>query len=164
MFPKSGYSLLGDPANTEGMGAKVRNCLTFFSTRVFRGRARLIIALVVLLNIVFLVLLPNRLSGVFDSDFGTLLRFRGGDRGHGGGGLRIVSFGSPDLTMGSERRNSGNSKSWTEYLCDEVSFLKTLRPRGLHVALANVGNVFSLPAPRTYPSFLRPMRGRRIPP
>lgn len=164
MFPKSGYSLLGDPASNEGIGAKVRNCLTFFSTRVFRGRARLIIALVVLFNLVFLVLLPDRLSGVFGHEFGTLLRFRGGEDRHGGGGLRIVSFGSPDLAMGSERRNSGNSKSWTEYLCDEVSFLKTPRPRGLHVAIANRGNDFSLAAPRTYLSFLRPIRGRRIPP
>lgn len=122
MFLKSGYSLLGDPASSEGWGASVRNCFTFFSTRVFRGRARHIIALVVVVNIVFLGLLPGRLSGAFGGNFGTLLRFRGGDRGHGGGGLRIVSFGSPDLAMGSERRNSGNSKSWTEYLCDEVSF------------------------------------------
>lgn len=123
MLLKSGYALLGDSPNGEGLGAKVRNCLGFISTRVLRGRARLVIALVVLVNIIFIVILPGRLSGVaFGDEFGTLLRWRGPGGGHnsGGGGLRIVTFGSPDFGMGRERRNSGSSKSWTEYLCDEV--------------------------------------------
>ncbi|MBE3048040.1 hypothetical protein IMZ48_37135 [Candidatus Bathyarchaeota archaeon] len=123
MFLKSGYSLLGDPNTTDGWRANMRNLLTFISTRVFRGRARLIITLVVVLNIIFIGLLPDRLSGVvFGKDIGTLLRWPASDRGESGGGLRIVAFGSPDLAMGGERRNSGTSKSWTEYLCDEVSF------------------------------------------
>lgn len=123
MFLKSGYSLLGDPASTDGLGAKMRNFLAFVSTRVLRGRGRLIIALVVLLNIVFLGLLPDRLSGVvFGGDIGTLTRWRGSSDRNQGGGLRVVAFGSPDLAMGGERRNGGASKSWTEYLCDEVSF------------------------------------------
>ena len=124
MFLKSGYSLLGDPAATDGLGARMRKLLAFISTRVFRGRARLIIALVVLLNIVFLGLLPDRLSGVvFGGDLGTLTRWRGpADRGQNGGGLRIVAFGSPDMTMGGDKRSSSSPRSWTEYLCDEVSF------------------------------------------
>ena len=145
MFLKSGYSVLGEGGTNDGLAAKVRNCLGFISTRVFRGRARLIIAAVVIVNIIFLVLLPDRLSTtVFGRDIGTLLRWS--DRGHGasGGGLRIVAFGSPDVAMGRERRSSGSSKSWTEYLCDEVSSPhpeppEALWSHGMLVAIADKG-------------------------
>ncbi|SPO05110.1 uncharacterized protein DNG_07795 [Cephalotrichum gorgonifer] len=121
MLPKSGYSLLG--GGNEGWSASMRNFLGFISTRVFRGRARLIIGLIILVNIICLGLVPDRLSTVvFGSDFDGLLRWRGSTSGHGSGGdgLRIVAFGSADFAMGHERRNSGSSKSWTEYLCDEL--------------------------------------------
>jgi len=118
-------SLLTGPA-LEAWKAKMRNLLGFMSARVFRGRLKLILGLVLLVNIIAMFTLPDRLSDVTSGEgAGPLLRWHGGSSGEAepeGGGLRLVVFGAPDLAMGRENGESGTSKSWTEYLCDEVSF------------------------------------------
>ncbi|PKS10896.1 hypothetical protein jhhlp_002654 [Lomentospora prolificans] len=102
----------------------MRSVVGFMSARVYRGRLKLIIGLVLLINVIAMFTLPERLSSVALGDAaGPLLRWHGTDNAETevrGGGLRIVVFGAPDLAMGRENGGSNTRKSWTEYLCDEL--------------------------------------------
>lgn len=106
-----------------------KTLIGFISTRVVRGGPRLIIQIFLA---AFSLLLLGRF---FTSPTSTDTLFSSGSRwswspfgksenneevGFGGpGGVRVVTFGSPDIATPSTMKDS-KAKGWTEMLCEEV--------------------------------------------
>jgi hypothetical protein len=116
----------------------LRTVLVFFSARALRGGPRLLVQIAVTAVLLGLLarLLPEPVSDIaFGTSYSNLWRWPfaqiGGEE-DGGGGLRIVVFGSSDVASPSVvRQLEGNEdtatgKSWMEYLCEEVTFLALL--------------------------------------
>jgi hypothetical protein len=109
----------------QGCRLDPRTVLLFLSAKVLRSGLRVAIQAVLSILAVMLItrILPERLSEV---TFGQWTSGSGGDGV--GRGLRIVVFGAPDIATAIEANNQEASKllpkerSWTQYLCDEVSF------------------------------------------
>ncbi|GKT94409.1 hypothetical protein Ct61P_12259 [Colletotrichum tofieldiae] len=131
----------------------LKTLLGFISTRVLRGGPRLIIQLSLA---AFALLL---LGKFFTSPTSTDTLFNSGSRwswspfgkseeqqsvGTGGpGGVRVVSFGSPDIATPSTGKGA-KGKGWTEMLCEEVPSTQDLPRETVWVFTFGTWDVWTL--------------------